>query len=129
MKHKVDELEGELLDAAAAKADGWRKCEEDPHAWWAPNGSTFGPVASIERGGIKGGYGYHPAHNWAHGGPILDRWEEVEFVRLPSDGLTRCRLGRVGVHSGANTKTGRTKLEAAMRAHVASRFGEEVDLP
>lgn len=134
MKHKVSELEGALLDAAVAKAEGWCQAQDDKTAWWAPDGSPFGPVASITHGGIRGRYGYHPAHNWEHGGPIIERERiYIGYCGDTSDDTTWPRqwFGQYDdEREGGNCHhVGTTPLIAAMRAYVASKFGEEVDLP
>lgn len=73
---------------------------------------------------------YQPSTDWAQGGPILER-----------EGITLRVNARVLGHwaafidfggSNCNIKarhTGPTPLIAAMRCYVASKFGDEVEIP
>jgi Protein of unknown function (DUF2591) len=93
MKHKVAELEGSLLDAAVAKAEG--------------NWSADSISAIIERERIT----VEPVVIWTDDNEAVfnDAWE----AHTP-----RHCYGQ-----------GPTPLIAAMRAYVASKFGDEVELP
>ncbi len=101
MKHKVEELEGALLDAAVAKAEG-----RDIRRWR----------------GI-----FRPSESWAFAGPIIERericpqWSGPRYLALVH------RPG--GAMDDDMVFEGSTYLECAMRAYVASKFGEEVELP
>lgn len=112
VKYKVSELEGVLLDAAVAKAEGLR----DADGWWARANGTY--IGKLD---------YEPSGDWAFGGPIIER-ERMEL---------RCRsnvhqkdMGGWGASIGPRGPYGfgPTPLIAAMRAYVASEFGEEVEL-
>lgn len=129
-RYKVSELDGALLDAAVAEAEGlrWRVLEEADSpigrrltvAWPADHQMT---MSSAEE--------YEPSTDWAAGGPIIER-ERIELCHKwqddepPSVWIARCHgnfsLRRV-------SKKGRTPLVAAMRAYVAAKLGEEVELP
>jgi hypothetical protein len=61
-----------------------------------------------------------PSTNWAHGGPIIER-EEI-CVLAPVRGLWRGR-------KEGRTQYGPTPLVAAMRCYVASKLGDEVEIP
>ena len=70
---------------------------------------------------------YSPTTNWAQGGPIIER-ERISirpdvstpnfraFVIRPPEGMSHRYIGP-------------TPLIAAMRAYVASKLGDEVDVP
>jgi hypothetical protein len=110
VKHKVSELEGALLDTAVAKAEGLSL----PHFVSA---SVHGDA---ERE-------WSPSDTWEDGGPIIER-ERIacEYVGGP--------LGWEALMDGTfkdqdHGLFGPTLLIAAMRAYVASKFGDEVDLP
>ena len=108
MKHKTAELEGALLDAAVAKAEGadW--------SWTSPYSTSWeqgGPI--IEREGIT------VMCNTSSLGRPYWLWEA--HVQAEFDGGTL-------EHSIAEAE-GPTPLIAAMRAYIASRFGDEVELP
>lgn len=110
MKHKVQELEGALLDAAVAKAQDWLY-EFDARNCFATSRKVDGLMTL-----------YRPSVQWAHGGPIIER-EKVGLAPLvvpPDEWLADC--GRRPAVFGP------TPLVAAMRAYVASEFGDEVEL-
>lgn len=126
--HKVSELEGALLDAAVALAEGFEHpgavgvnhrtddgtpwCLSGCNDWWrSPEGRVLcGPCQ---------GYPRQYSEDWSAAGPIIDR-ERISV----EDGL--------GDWSAATTcgciANGPTFLVAAMRAYVASKFGDEVEL-
>lgn len=64
---------------------------------------------------------YDPSTNWEHGGPIIER-ERTEFD-FNED--TQMFHAYDGVYSGI----GPTHLISAMRCYVASKLGDEVELP
>lgn len=99
MKHKVSELEGALLDAAVSVAEGKIRDRD----------------FSIERGQYL-----RYSTDWLHGGPIIER-ERIELWN--GAGVWYAWL------PGLNARpTGPTTLIAAMRAYVASKLGDEVEL-
>jgi hypothetical protein len=122
-KHKVSELEGALLDAAVAKAEGLRFALESyqtnpprPAACWLRD----------EQGRPLFTHGlYAPSANWAHGGPFIEL-KEIALDPIEDSKDWEAELWSQGRSFKA---TGPTPLIAAMRAYVASRFGDEVELP
>lgn len=125
MKHAVSTLEGALLDAAVAKAEGWMQCappfapEGAPPYWWKP---------------IHGGQeGFKEpdafSSSWAHAGPIIEREQmNVGWVDDCRD-KTRQWNAYPDCIDIEGLCYGPTPLVAAMRAYVWSKFGEEVELP
>ena len=122
MLYKTAELEGALLDVAVAHAKGWE-------FWIAPD-------QSICMVGVKGhfddplldGEVFAPSTDWAQGGPIIDKAK----ISVLSD-----NRHINGNWSGKTTNVARTDivrqwgptpLIAAMRAYVASKLGNEVEL-
>lgn len=118
---KVAELEGVELDAAVAKAEGhefrigmdgtiptcWLKKEADGR----PVAERYPPTSAFD-----------PSTYWAHGGPIIER-ERITLTPLGDgdwDAVLVYKTGAVSYGAGP------TPLIAAMRAYVASRFGDEV---
>lgn len=100
---KTSELTGTALDWAVAK------CVE-------LNG------AGLEVGFIRR-MGYHPSADWSQGGEIIE-WEEIAV--WPDE--------QGGWFASANEGAGKdyhadTPLIAAMRCYVASKLGDEVQLP
>lgn len=111
MKHKVCELDGQLLDAAVAKAKG----DALPDFWRDPDDGTCWARPGREE--------WAPSSRWDQGGPIIER-ERITIGPA---------MGRDGWWAGEprnriNDGYGHTPLIAAMRAYVASKFGEEIEL-
>jgi Protein of unknown function (DUF2591) len=112
VKHKVCELEGALLDAAVAKAEGW-KFEI------SARGYCF---ATVEHGDGNGLVCFSPSSSWDDGMPIVER----ECIALiPYDPWLSWKWG----DAARRISHGPKPLVAGMRSYVASRFGEEVELP
>jgi hypothetical protein len=64
----------------------------------------------------------HYSTNWAHGGPIIEREGiTIEWEGDP-DSWCACIMADQEVY-------GQTALIAAMRCYVASKLGDEIDLP
>lgn len=120
MKHKVSELEGNLLDAAVAKAEGDRL----PDYWRDPEDGTPWLRPGREE--------WHPSDRWDQGGPIIER-ERIALVNVFADQWEAYVDGALDYGIEANPSTGVgsgiTPLIAAMRAYVASKLGEEIELP
>jgi hypothetical protein len=107
MDMKTSELSGAAIDWAVAKAD------EQPHR--IVSGLLF----------IPGGDNWNPSSNWEQGGPIIER-EGIqvkqhieEWVALPYD----------AEFSEESHYSGPTPLIAAMRCYVASKLGDEIEIP
>ncbi len=70
----------------------------------------------------------HPSTDWSQGGPIIEKLIRAGlrltgYTCLPTD-PTRCQAQIKAVVTG-----GPTPLIAAMRCYVASRFGDEAEVP
>ena len=65
---------------------------------------------------------FTPSTNWAQGGPIIER-EKIELV--PVSGA----LWEAYKRDQHIPNDGATPLVAAMRCYVASKLGDEVDVP
>ncbi|MDX9971918.1 MAG: DUF2591 family protein [FCB group bacterium] len=139
MKIKTSELEGAALDWAVAKAAG-RTIRRDPMGFYDRSYWIWEDVPS-GRGGILidksvymkigsvGEQGYSPSTKWAQGGPIIEReniylcgkqWPGGSWI-----GVINCPKGGIPIAS----KRGDTPLVAAMRCYVASKLGDEVEIP
>lgn len=119
MKHKTAELTGALLDEAVALALGWRVVGDS----WVGATSLDGRVTRDDEPAQSLVRYFHPSSLWQYGGPIIDR-ERIGLLP-PIYGITD-KWATTGFSSYGE---GQTALIAAMRAYVASRFGEEVELP
>lgn len=131
MKHKVSELEGYRLDQAVALAEGYRPDEEDRSAWWSPTCNYIAIAPDSMRDGVRMGFGYRPSRAWEHGGPIIER-ERIDLDQAgEGGGVTAAIHENLGDDNFSVIAAcdGPTPLIAAMRVYVASRFGEEIELP
>lgn len=119
MKHKTEELEGELLNAAVAKAEGL-----PVH----PGPDRFMVAAPISQ---RWAHEFDWTESWEDGGPIIER----ERISVLFDELAASNDDAwIGVRPQVDENDpigirGLTPLIAAMRAYIASRFGDEVELP
>ena len=116
MKVKTAELEGPALDWAVAK------CVRADADMKEALGRFFAD-----------GWPFEPSTAWAHAGPIIDR-EQIS-LSAPNDGLV-VRFLKGGKPAWAaftrgrhDVRVGITPLVAAMRCFVASRLGDEVEVP
>ena len=64
---------------------------------------------------------WQPSTDWAQGGPILQR-HISELIDCGESGWEACCNGTYGA-------TGKTALEAVCKAYVASKLGDDVDVP
>lgn len=140
---KTAELEGAVLDYYVAKADGLPIYAAGTDSWpgnaHVHRESFEHSVVLISLMGMSHGLfiehsgksmRYSPSVNWEYAGPII---EHEQIPISPVVGGTWeseyvCWQGE----DDADTKTvrGKTPLIAAMRAFVASKFGDEVeDIP
>jgi hypothetical protein len=102
---KTSELTGEALNWAVEKALGsvpkdWKAIYSN---WEARDYST----------------------NWAHGGPIIER-AQIALQFIEGNWLAFQDAHQPYIR---NTSGGSTPLIAAMRCFVASKLGDEVDIP
>ncbi len=105
---KTNELIGPALDWAVAKCEGETQIVQ------------FSPLASSK-------HYYAPSRKWAQGGPIIEReidqisryeaYPDYRADRFATDDYEDCHA------------IGPTPLIAAMRCYVASKLGDEVDIP
>lgn len=115
MKIKTNELQGAALDWAVAK------CEGQPVYYSAEDRTLymgFGPA---------GDYEYTPSTDQSQAGLIMERgkigvwWE---------DGMYSDNIGPCWFSENVTTASyGPTLLIAAMRCYVASKLGDEVEVP
>lgn len=113
---KTSELTGSALDWAVAKCEGLRVYQ----IW--PEQINITINKSWEK--------YEPSVSWSQGGPIVDR----EFITLRTNACVAGHWAAFIDFGGSNTnvkarRSGPTPLIAAMRCYVASKLGDEVELP
>lgn len=125
---KTAELIGPALDWAVSYALGYNPSKDFHshgmtwHGWWET-------AAYIDTKPNE--YRRIPRYStdWSQGGPIIER-ERIALILLPSPNYTSNKewnywSASVVTHS----VTGPTPLIAAMRCYVASKLGDEVDIP
>lgn len=126
MKVKTSELIGPALDWAVAKCDGV-ECDENHTPIWFESNGLAAPRVS-----------YSPSTDWAQGGPIIYRGDisvlpptvrriGAERHAFPVD-YWRAMV-REDENENAIHGKGPTPLIAAMRCYVATKLGDEVDVP
>jgi len=116
MKIKTSELIGPALDWAVAKCRGFDGLDDD--LWLIRDGIADMPL-----------HAYTPSTDWAQGGPIIDVIDGFQLkVWLESRPQTKCEA-HIHSYDGDYVAFGPTILIAAMRCFVASRLGDEVDVP
>jgi hypothetical protein len=130
---KVSDLTGAQLDYWVAKAQGWIKTrsqyDDKPLLW--DTGGGFYRIEGVA--GAEGDERWRPSTWWGHGGPIIEReqiaiYHDYEHwlavmpgaISYPGD------VDHDDVTAVFDGHGGPTPLIAAMRAFVASKFGEEV---
>jgi hypothetical protein len=109
MKIKTTELQGAVLDWAVAKCEGL--VNED----------------GLDVGFIRDGV-FTPSIDWAQGGPIIEREGIATWFERYEDedaGLPCWFAAKYGERE----YPGPTPLIAGMRAYVASKLGDEVEVP
>ena len=113
MKIKTSELSGVQLDWVVAQ------CEKH-EVKFECNLLFFSDKLQMLDYGIV----YHPSKDWEYGGPIIER-ERIELVavELGDEWIARDYWKEFDEQSGP------TPLVAAMRCFVASKLGEEVEIP
>ena len=104
---KVSELIGPALDWAVAKCAGRALHRSKSGRWMTAN--------------------YEPSADWAQGGPIIER-EVISLIHPKYDCWTAHCYDKT-VDDESYTLDGPTPLIAAMRCYVASKLGDEIEVP
>ena len=122
MKIKTAELLGPALDWAVAKLEE----EHDKRLTVIRREDHIGHP--IERETESGSYAYEwwaPSRIWAQGGPIIER----EGIELKRSLVAPFVWAAFAFRSPRAHCTGPAPLIAAMRCFVASKLGDEVEIP
>lgn len=124
MKIKTSELVGPALDWVVASLDGYTELRVNPHRFdnsllMTPPREEYGPVYLAD-------IAY--STDWAQGGPIIERSVPVLMKTNGGDWIAQGAYDRVA-DCEARRYYGPTPLIAAMRCYVASKLGNEVEVP
>lgn len=126
MKIKTSELTGAALDWAVGTCEGWRNLRLHHYRTIDPT-----PPALV----MDHDFGWTELSNldystdWAQGGPIIER-ERIDLQAKINAGSDYDEwLATIGIGSKQRRRYGPTPLIAAMRCFVASKLGDEVDVP
>ena len=101
---KTSELTGAALDWAVAKCEGNLRWDDDRLCHVTEHGQDF-----------------EPSTDWTQGGPIIER-ERIGLRDDGGDGWAADDYINATMH-------GPTPLIAAMRCYVASKLGDDVEIP
>jgi hypothetical protein len=110
VKRRVSEMDGAQLDYAVLTARGYK------HA--------SGPWHVCGEGCVSAEL-YHPSTDWMQGGPLI----ESEKIWLAAPLNSARREWSASLDCSVDHSLGPTPLIAAMRAFVASKLGDEVEVP
>lgn len=111
MKSKTSELTGAALDWAVALIEFPAPHYEDDDRLVYVHGDDE--------------FQFAPSTDWAQGGPIIER-ELIDVVRV---GISN-RCASRSIEDGSIVRGyGLTPLIAAMRCYVASKLGDEIEVP
>jgi hypothetical protein len=123
---KTSELSGAGLDWAVAIAEGWQHVtaqdNEGEYPWLAKHGKYQDPKY------------YRPTSNWMQGGAIIERekistWFCDSVIDAETNEVVRGEAWYAETFEGEHGLAGQTALIAAMRCYVASKLGNEVEIP
>ena len=115
MKIKVSEAKDETLNYLVAKAMGVKVYPSKSGRWMTADYGEFNHR--------HGAPWFCPSESWAQGGPIIER--EKMTVESLDTGWLATRIE----HPAFSEEQGPTPLVAAMRCYVASKLGDEVEVP
>ena len=119
---KTSELTGAALDWAVAK------CEGATDAWRSGAPFLWDGVPCIRIYGHD--VDYAPSSDWAQGGPLIER-EKIDLQCWDAHSMPwKASIdGDTDAGIALYVEYGPTPLIAAMRCYVASKLGDEIDLP
>jgi hypothetical protein len=124
MKIQTSEMTGAALDWAVAKCEGFTsEYEADRKDYWINRTNhaaqflpPFGYLQEV----------FYPSTDWAQGGPIIER-EKINT--LDARGCWGAHKTYWDNSQSSRSYFGPTPLIAAMRCYVASKLGDEVEIP
>jgi len=108
---KVNDLEGAALDWAVAKCEGIELSNGCYNRLLVDGRMSAGQKMLTP---------YNPSTDWGQGGPLIERERIAVWINGNDDWTAT---------DGIKTTTGETALIAAMRCYIASRVGDEIEVP
>ena len=126
---KTAELIGPALDWAVAKCEGGFGIQQ--HTKFHNKPWFFYQRYEDEPDVVHHFYlnEYEPSTDWAQGGPIIEREGGFHLkIWLESRPDTKCEA-HIHNYDGDWIQFGPTPLIAAMRVYVASKMGDEIEIP
>jgi|694.fasta_scaffold53808_6 hypothetical protein len=119
---KTNELTGAALDWAVAKCEGGTGLWHDTVAtYWV---KLDGKDRALSKGWAQS---YLPSTDWSQGGPIIER--EKLCLDIDSAGVWLAWTKQNYDDEPRHMVSGPTPLIAAMRCYVASKLGDNVEIP
>ncbi len=116
---KTNELTGAALDWAVAKCEGWENLRRNPH--------RFADFLIMSKGGENLRLeDFNPSTDWSQGGPIIER---ERIILSPDDEGPELWCSWKYPPDESDYQYGPTPLIAAMRCYVASKLGDDVEIP
>ena len=131
---KTSELIGAQLDWAVAKSLNLKVVIGSNHVMTGP--CVYD--AELVEMGVDSGSEFQPSTDWSQGGPIIEREQLSVEPLYTANGLDcwvayghNLRYTDAGdyIYGSDNRQYGPTPLIAAMRCYVASKFGDEIEIP
>ena len=116
MKVMIAEATKLQLDFLVAKCEGIEMKAIDGNFYYRGEDGVFRYMI---------GFSFSPSTNWNQAGPIIEREKIDTYSQYPCVGPTIW----YGRRKGSTKGVGPTPLVAAMRCYVASKLGDEVDIP
>jgi len=130
MKIKTSELTGPALDWAVAKCMGFQTARMVRGHGYTPDTNLakakYYTSNDVQQGQLGTGFArsaFNPSTDWAQGGPIIEREKIGTFWNQGREEWQSYPIKPQPSHYGP------TPLIAAMRCYVASKLGDEVEIP
>lgn len=118
---RTSELTGAALDWAVAMCEHAIKRHKYGSPCFNPDTKRIYETEGLQQIGVN----FAPSTDWAQGGPIIEREAITVSEGSPVVGLEWMACDRGSTH----IQHGPTYLIAAMRCYVASKLGDEIDVP
>ena len=127
MKVKTADLIGPALDWAVGTALELPVEICQIFQYGRPNGKHYISIGETDKDGAE--VDFEPSEEWSQGGPLIEReWLDITSWPNESDEEERWQCHQYDAPKPYQA-LGPTPLVAAMRCLVASRLGDEVDVP